>query len=139
MNGRRAFMSEPNSPSAAPSQDIPSDLRRLVYRFEDAWQSTQRPDIDEYLPLDGPDRQGILVELVHVDLERRLKTGEAVRVEHYLRRYPELATQRAAVLSLLAAEFALRRRNEPNLARDDYLQRFPSLGEALRAHLGTDQ
>jgi hypothetical protein len=64
-------------------------------------------------------------------LERRLKASEAVRVEGYLNRYPELAVDQAVVLNLLASEFVLRRRSEPNLSRADYLQRFPSLGEAL--------
>ena len=36
-------------------------------------------------------RLALLVELVHVELELRLKAGEPARVEEYLRRYPELA------------------------------------------------
>jgi serine/threonine protein kinase/formylglycine-generating enzyme required for sulfatase activity len=73
-----------------------------------------------------------------VDLERRLKAGEAVQVEHYLSRYPEVAADQAVVLNLLAWEFALRRQSKPNLSLDDYLKRFPSLGEQLLAQF-TDQ
>lgn len=132
-------MSATKPPSKAPSQDLSSGLQRLVDRFEDAWQSGERPQINDYLPPEDPDRRTLLVELVHVDLERRLKVGETARVEQYLERYPELAVDQAVVLNLLASEFALRRRSEPALTPDEYLHRFPSLGEALRARLGTNQ
>ena len=128
-------MSASKFQSEAPSQDLSSGLQLLVDRFEDAWQSGQRPQIDEYLPPENPERRTVLVELVHVDLERRLKAGEAVRVKQYLERYPELAADQAVVLNLLASEFALRRRSEPNLLLEDYLQHFPSLGEALLQRL----
>ena len=36
-------------------------------------------------------RSAVLVELVHIDLECRLKTGEPARVESYLERFPELS------------------------------------------------
>ena len=42
-----------------------------------------------------------------------------------LGRYPELAGDRSAILTVIAAEHELRRRNEPGLGLDEYLQRFP--------------
>jgi hypothetical protein len=66
-------------------------LAEILEPFENAWQRGQRPAIADYLPAGGPQRRAALVELVHVDLERRLKAGEAIRVEVYLERYPELA------------------------------------------------
>src|SRR5271165_1432442 len=65
----------------------------FVQRFEEAWQKGGRPQIDDFLPV-GPERlrQAVLVELVEVDLERRLMAGEPARRENYLQRYPELAT-----------------------------------------------
>jgi hypothetical protein len=67
-------------------------LEALVDRFEDAWQAGGRPDLAAFLP-DGPAdlRRAVLRELAHVDLERRLETGEAARVEDYLAAWPELA------------------------------------------------
>jgi serine/threonine protein kinase len=109
----------------------------LVDLFEDAWQSGQPPQIDGYLPPEGPDRRIVLVALVHVDLERRLKAGEEARVQHHLERYPELAADKAVVLKWIVAEFALRQQKQPDLSPEDYLQRFPSLGKALLAQLGT--
>jgi WD40 repeat protein/serine/threonine protein kinase len=109
------------------------DVERAVDRFEDAWQRGERPDIDAHLPRDG-DRTAVLVELVHVDLERRLKAGEAVRVETYLRRYPELNAERVA-LDLVTAEYRLRSRRE-DVTAAEYGQRFPAYRDQLTALFG---
>jgi serine/threonine protein kinase len=118
-------MAEVNEPLSEPSSETWAALQRLVSEFEDAWQGERPPAIDDFLPSGGEQRRLMLVELVHVDLERRLKAGESVRVETYLDRYPELAAERGVVLGLLAAEFRLRRRSEPELSLDEYRDRFP--------------
>src|SRR5262245_55839943 len=100
-------------------------LRDAVKRFEDAWRQGLRPAIDDYLPPDSPPRTQVLIELVHIDLELRLKAGEVARVEEYLTRYPKLAEDKHIALGLIAAEHELRRRQEPGLALDEYLRRFP--------------
>src|SRR5262249_23561520 len=71
-----------------------------------------------------------------IDLELRLKAGEAARVEEYLARYPELAGDRAATLGLIAAEHELRRRREPGLALEEYLRRFPPYRADLAEQIG---
>ena len=73
-------------------------------------------------------RRVLLIELVHTELEFRLKSEEAARVEEYLARYPELAGDRTAVVGLLAAEYGLRKRVEPDARLDEYVERFPSFG-----------
>src|SRR6516164_2587529 len=88
-------------------------VREVVARFEDAWQHGPRAALADYLPADRAERWAALVALVHVDLERRLKAGELVRVEAYLCSYPELADDPGVVLDLLAAEYDLRRWEEP--------------------------
>jgi hypothetical protein len=108
-----------------------------VERFEEAWQSGRRPALDEYLPADGPGRRPLLVHLVHVDLERRLKAGEPARVEEYLARYPDLG-EAGVVLALLAAEHEQRRRREPGLRAEEYNRRFPQYREQLRPYLHAD-
>jgi len=107
----------------------------LIKAFEDAWQAGSLPDIDDYLQGEGAEREALLVELAHVDLEFRLKAGEAARVESYLDRYAHLAEDSATVLELLAAEYELRRRREANLGWDGYAQRFPGYFEDLRRRL----
>jgi len=104
-------------------------LDDIVERFEDAWERGERPEVAAFLPLNGA-RASVLVELVHVDLERRLKAGEDVRVEGYLQQFPELSD--ASILGeLAAAEFSLRRRRDPHLTPDELGRRFPQLSAAF--------
>jgi serine/threonine protein kinase/tetratricopeptide (TPR) repeat protein len=113
-------------------------LQTLVDRFEQAWEAGRRPLLDEYLLADGAERRQLLGVLVHIDLERRLKAGEAVRVETYLQRYAELGNDPELVLALIAREFQLRRRQEPTLTPDEYVQRFPDRAAAVQERLGQD-
>src|SRR5262245_56177497 len=86
-----------------------SMLQPLLDQFEDAWARGGRPALDGYLPPGGPLRGPALRELAHLDLEYRLRSGEPARAEEYLRRYPELAADGAAAVSLLESERHWRR------------------------------
>src|SRR5882724_3863017 len=98
-----------SKPVQAPADSDWPALKDAVRRFENAWREGQRPRIDDELPVDPSLRSRVLIELVHIDLELRLKAGEAARVEEYLARYPELAGQ-AVLLDMIAAEHEIRRR-----------------------------
>ena len=63
---------------------------QLLQEFDRAWQRGERPDIDAYRKGAAADST-LLAELVHIDLERRIKRGEPARIEDYLARFPELA------------------------------------------------
>jgi predicted ATPase len=112
-----------------------SALKLALKRFEEAWRQGPRPVIDEYLQGDDPLRHRLVVELVHIDLELRLKAGEPARVEEYLARYPNLGEDRIVVCDLLAAEYQLRRRGDPQVGLDDYLLRFPQYRDDLQGIL----
>ncbi len=114
-----------------PAHPSNTELERAVRRFEDAWERGERPPIEKHLPPSGPLRAAALVELAHVDLERRLKAREAARVEDYLGRYPELAANPAAILGLIKAEYTHRRRGEPTLTPSEYLRRFPQYADNI--------
>jgi predicted ATPase len=113
--------------------DAPSWSRceGLIKAFEEAWQRGAAPAIADYLGVDGPERRALLAELIHVELEFRLKAGEPARVETYLQSYPELANDRPAALDLLAAEYALRGRHPGAVRLEEYRGRFPDLWEDL--------
>jgi WD40 repeat protein/serine/threonine protein kinase len=123
----------------APMTESRSDLgdgvsafrAEIAYRFEDAHERGEQPDIDAYLPAAGPERRAVLLDLVHIDLERRLKAREAARVEEYLGRYADLADDPAALAELLRAEYEQRLRHDPGVKTADYLERFPLLAEQL--------
>jgi serine/threonine protein kinase/predicted ATPase len=106
-------------------------LKDAVQRFEDAWRQGRHPIIDDFLPAEDDLRYCVLIELVHIDLELRLKAGEAARVEEYLARYPRIAEDHSIAVELIAAEHELRRRGEPQLSLESYLRRFPQFGEEL--------
>src|SRR4051812_36456851 len=76
-----------------------------IKAFEAAWQGGRAPRIEDHLHAGESARAALLIELVHVDLEYRLKAGEPARVEAYLAAYPELAADRRAVVDLIAAEY----------------------------------
>ena len=106
----------------------------VIRRFEGAWGDYGRPGIDSFIPPDLIHSPQLLVELVHVDLEFRLRDGEPVRAEDYLDRYPELA-ERRLLLDLLVTEFGLRNRHCPPAWPEEYWLRFPKLIADLRERL----
>jgi WD40 repeat protein/serine/threonine protein kinase len=108
-------------------------LEDLVEEFERALGRGERPALEDYLTRGGR-RHALLVELIHAELECRLKGGEAVRVEDYLNRYPEFAADPVAAVDLIRAEFALRCRREPGVTPDEFHQRFPQWHDQLRLH-----
>jgi serine/threonine protein kinase/tetratricopeptide (TPR) repeat protein len=111
-------------------------LEQVIEQFEEAWHSGHRPAMDEYLKAGDIEPRRLLVELAHADLECRLKAGEPARVEAYFERYAELAADQQVALGLIATEYNVRRRREPALDVEEYLQRFPQyrgdLPERLR-------
>jgi hypothetical protein len=104
---------------------------QTLERFHDAWRHGQRPDIDDYLDGGWPQRRRVLPLLVAADLEWRLRAGETARVEGYLIHYPELVGDAPVLVDLIVTEYRSRRGREPQLARAEYLQRFPQWGEEL--------
>jgi serine/threonine-protein kinase len=110
-------------------------LKQFVERFEDAWHQGPRPTLEKFLPALPGERRPVLIELVHAELELRLKAGEAARVENYLERFPDLAGNSAVVLSLIAAEYEQRRRREKGLGPDEFFGRFPQYQAELEARL----
>ncbi|MCA9077902.1 MAG: serine/threonine protein kinase [Planctomycetaceae bacterium] len=70
-----------------------------------------------------------MVELLHAELEYRIKNGESRIVEDYHKWSAELS--QTELLELIGAEYRLRRRAEPNLTDAEYFERFPDLHDQL--------
>jgi serine/threonine protein kinase len=79
-------------------------LQEAVRRFEQEWSQGKRPAIANYLSQEGAERRALLIELVHTELELRLKAREPVRAEDYLAAYPELAGDPFLAEQLIATE-----------------------------------
>jgi WD40 repeat protein/tRNA A-37 threonylcarbamoyl transferase component Bud32 len=112
----------------------PHEIDRCAEAFQTALNRGQRPPLEDFLPV-GYAAAMVLVELVHVELEFRLKKGEAARVEEYLARYPQLADDPAIVADLAVMEYMLRLRREPSLDREAFLRRFAARRDTLAARL----
>ncbi|MBY0460771.1 MAG: hypothetical protein K2V38_25915, partial [Gemmataceae bacterium] len=109
------------------------EFESAIRRFEDHWRRAGRPDIDAFLS--GPSAPSrLLSELVHIDLEFRLRAGDPARVEDYADRFPTLG-EPGGLVELLVAEFALRNRYDPPAWPEEFWLRFPELTGQLRARL----
>jgi len=126
-----------NAKNAADSSTAGPQSRceEQIEAFENAWQAAPPPNIDDFLHCAGCEQAVLLVELIHADLEFRLKAGDSARVESYLDRYPLLGQNSTAVMDLLQAEYELRQRNEGLIDLDEYARRFPTNIEQLRRRL----
>jgi len=126
-------MSKEEKPSD--SVDAWQKRERLIEQFEAAWQRGTRPVIGDFLPAGVPDRLGLLTDLIHVDLECRLRAGESACVEDYSQRYPEILQDLNKVIDLIRGEYDLCKQRGINRTPEEYLGRFPQYAQELRALL----
>ncbi len=115
-----------------------TEVDQYVYAFEDAWQCGVQPQITDHLPTDSEERDDVLTELVHIDVEYRLKAGEHIRVESYLEQFPQLRAP-AMLLSLAKLEYTMRRRGGGSMLIEEYAKRFPQLEIELKETLTESQ
>ena len=107
----------------------------LIAQFEAAFQQGKFPQIEKYICQEEANQFTLLIELVHIDLEQRLKARESVRVEEYLTRFPVFLENPESLRELIAAEYIFRLRTQfpPDLM--EYTKRFPQLSKSLISHL----
>jgi tetratricopeptide (TPR) repeat protein/predicted Ser/Thr protein kinase len=115
--------------------------RRLLeswrMEFERSWDPQRLGARVQQLPPPGDQlRPLLLTELVKIDLRHHWQEGRRVRLESYLKAYPELGTPEAVAVDLIQAEFEARRQKgeTPDLAK--FAARFPRQFEELRRRLG---
>ena len=114
-----------------------AEFERIVGQFEARWRSGDRPDLSQFVPAAAPFRTELLRELVQIDLEYRLKCGDGARVETYIGKYLELASDEDFWLQLIVREYSLRRRTEMSLTAEEYQRRFPRWAERFEKLLTT--
>jgi tetratricopeptide (TPR) repeat protein len=107
---------------------------QLLEAFEAAWLRGERPRVEDYLSSETVDPTPLLIELVRLDLEFRLRSEEPARLEEYLERFPELAHDRKAVAELIQAEYGWRKRGlGAAVTWDEHVHRFPEYRQELAA------
>ncbi len=109
----------------------PQDLEESIASFEDQFLSGSNPDILDFVGPDAIENSPLFNELLHTDLELRLRSGENARVEDYMTRFPSVASQSDMVEALLKTEFKVRSKFEPGLRIEEYNRRFPDLYQSL--------
>jgi tetratricopeptide (TPR) repeat protein len=119
----------PTCPEAPLLDTDPAD--RLAQR----WQQGERPDVDSFLAEADPLTPAQLAAVLRADQRQRWLSGERIRVEVYLRRYPALAVDPDSVLDLIYGEFLLREQHGEQPTADEYRQRFPAHADTLQAQI----
>ena len=104
----------------------------LLERFELEFANGSAPDIHQFLKRQTNSDHQLLTELVHTELELRLRTGERARVENYVDRFPELSDDRKVLRDLVRTEYNVRRSFDPGGCRlEEYVLRFPEMRQSL--------
>jgi len=108
-----------------------------VSDFTAAWEAGRRPVVLDYLETrTGAERAELAADLIRIDLEHRLRLGEEVHVDKYLRDIPELRDAEVELVALLIDEHALRTEAGQIVTFDEYARRFPEHVDTLRNELG---
>ena len=76
-------------------------VQGIVRKFRRALDRGERPALEAYLPEHGTQRKDALIELVHEEMEFRIKAGESSVLGSYLERFPEIVDdpRRSAIWS----------------------------------------
>lgn len=106
-----------------------SFFEKTIAQYEFEFVNGSPPNLQDYVQrLDlGSNftRSDLFYELLHTDLEMRIRNGHKARVEQYVRQFPEIARSSDLIEDLVRTEFKVRRQYEPGLTVDEYSARFP--------------
>jgi tetratricopeptide (TPR) repeat protein len=129
-----------------------TEFERRLIAFEEAWRAGSTPDLGAFLSpaIDSAEhgsaarRARQLLDLILMDLEYRWRApapGNSdsmparPRLEHYLKRYPELGTLSHPPIELLGAEYFVRTLWGDRPDESDYLRRFPQIASLIQDEL----
>ena len=84
-------------------------VQDLVRSFRQALLRGEHPSIEAYVPEGVPNRKAVLVELIHEEIEFRIKSGDSRGLTSYLARFPEVAADPRAIEELIVAGSELQR------------------------------
>jgi serine/threonine protein kinase len=129
-------MVEPSSHLSQLSADARKEIAAYLAEFERTWNDASLDFwVRASLPSGGALRVPALIEMVKVDLRRRLERGDSIFVERYLQLYPDLGTTETASVDLLITEYLSRAGSRNSADLTDYARRFPRQFEELVKHV----
>jgi serine/threonine-protein kinase len=83
-------MNEPSSRLERLSEEAVWRLEEACCRFEEAWQTGQRPTLEDFVAtLEGEERLALLRELLRLEVHYRRRAGEGPSAADYATRFPE--------------------------------------------------
>ncbi len=101
-------------------------LQEAAEQFERAWRDGTDVDLAAFLPpKEDTLYSAILEELVKIDLEIRRSRGQAVTLNYYVEKYPQLGEAQTLPARLIYEEYRVLRRFGEPLDLESYRQRFP--------------
>ena len=114
------------------SADVWASVGAKLEAFANAWDSDgEPPDLAKFVPADsGSIGRLTLVELIKLDIDRRLQRGIDRPLEDYLQSFPELSHGETPC-DLLYEDFHLRRQAGQIVDAQDYFRRFPDAGSGF--------
>src|SRR5262245_32556086 len=104
---------------------------RVIRQFEENWQGSQLAHLEELAAAAADSSYRVLVELAHIDIEFRVKSGEPARAAEYFERYPHLAADVKSAVSLILAEFEFRQRHDSTVSFEAIVRQYPQFEEPL--------
>src|SRR4051794_18749914 len=107
-------------------------LEQWLLDFGQNWDEQRLAAWMRTLPANCPWRAAALGEAVKVDLQKQWQRGHRLKVEDYLRLYPEVGNAETVPADLLLVELQVRRQIGEVPGLDDYARRFPRRADELR-------
>jgi hypothetical protein len=105
--------------------------------FDLSWDEGRLASWVSRLPAHGDRlRQPALVEMVKIDLERRWRRGQRVKLESYVKMLPELGAPDRLPAAILLAEYEARQHCGAAADLAEFSRRFPRQAEELRRLVG---
>jgi predicted Ser/Thr protein kinase len=109
------------------------EVESWLERFQNGWNEKRLRKIVRQLPREhDPRRLPALLGIVAIDLQLHWQNGHKVRIESYLKAFPELTTA-DVVPDLIEAEIAARRKAGARADLASFAERFPEQIEYLGA------
>ncbi|MEZ6090021.1 MAG: serine/threonine-protein kinase [Pirellulaceae bacterium] len=103
----------------------------IIDEFEDAWESGTHPQVSDYASRVDFET---LIELIHVDLERRIRADVPGGVEVYFEQFPDVASSKHAV-ELIVEEYRLQSKKKDSVSVAAFVERFPAHRDELSSRL----
>jgi WD40 repeat protein len=109
-----------------------------AYEYWKLWRHGQRPNISDYVAGLASLTPADLVTILKVDQHERWNRADRVPAEQYLASFPTLAESVEDAISLVYAEFLLRRELGESPSSQEYQQRFPQFSPLLECQIEMD-